>query len=1021
MKTNKRNILLLASLGYVLAGAAQSHVTGIVTDAATHSPVPGVMISSGPYQAISEADGRYTIKTASDKSTLQLKLSGYADRTVSLRGDTLLNIKIYSNAFRSAMSSDVFSTATTELSLDDVLAQREGGSIRSVSRGGLAAMGSNMFIRGLNTLNSNAQPLVVVDGTVWDNETMSSSLFSGHSQNPLADIDVNDIENVQIMKDASSIYGSKGANGAILITTKRSHSSVTRINVDLSYGFNFRPKTYDMMNSADFRTYLSEVMKGSEQASDLATGYKTWLGSDPTTAEYSTYHNNTDWTDEVYHTGNTQHYGISIDGSDDIASYAITLGYTTNDATVKSVDFSRLNARINGDIILLKNLNVGLQLMYSYLTRNLQDDGTVENTSPTFLSAVKSPFLAPYSYTDDGSMLTSSLNDVDVLGVSNPLAITENAKNSNKHYRFGLSIAPVWKINSSLTLDGRFSYQLINTKEHYFTPMKGVSPQEVDGNIWLNTVKDQSVSQNSIYGDINLKYAHDFGRSHVEAGVGARTIHTELKTSYVDGHNTGNDDVTNMNNALSFRTLGGVNTDWSNLALLAHASYTYDNRYTLWGALTEESSSRFGANADDGFRMMGGTWGTFPSVGAEWNLGNESFMSGVRAVSNAKLHVSYGITGNDDINGMNRYSYLDGVSYLGNATGLQIGGLSNEKLKWETTGKFNAGIDVALLNDRVTIGFDYFSHTTSDLLNYRRADITSGKDYYLYNSGKLKNTGFEINLGGRPVVLKNFSWMTNIAVQHYKNEITELPTGNYTTDILGGQVLTAEGQSAAVFYGYKSNGVYSTQAEAVAANLKVQNDDASYSTFSAGDIRFTDVDHNGVINDDDKQVIGNPNPDFTGSFFNRFTYNRLSLEVLCTFSSGNDVYNYQRQLLEGMTNTWNQTNAIRNRWKTEGQQTDIPKSSYGDPMGNSRFSDRWIEDGSYFKIKNVKLSYTIPITNTYIQGLMVWVAAENLATFTHYLGVDPEVSMNGNVLYQGIDNGLLAAGRSFHMGIKINL
>lgn len=1041
---NKKRNILLASLlvSSVICGSsahAQTRTSGTVTDAATsfsgtvidaatRKPLAGAKVAVGDYSALTDSLGRFTCNTLSPNAVAIVSRAGYTDAKVSLRGSGTIAVKLFSKAFRPVMSADAFTTATTELSLDDVLAGREGASVRTVRRSANAALGSNLFIRGLNTLNSNSQPLIVVDGTVWDTQTttmgahsLASTLFEGYTENALADIDVNDIENVQILKDATAIYGSKGANGAVIITTKRSHSRVTKIDVDMSYGFNLKPKTYDMMNATDFRSYLSEVMKGAKSAGTLATQYRTWATVDASSADYPTYHNNTDWTREVYRTGNTQHYGISIDGSDDVASYAIMLGYTSNDATVKSVDFSRLNARINADVNLLPSLNVGVQLMYSYLSRDLQDDGVVENTSPTFISAIKAPFLVPYSYTDDGTQITNTLNDVDVLGVSNPVAITDNAKNTDRHYRFALSIAPVWTISSWLSLDGRFSYQLANTREHYFSPITGVSAVTVDGNRWENTVKDQSVSQNSFYGDANLRLGHNLGLSRFDASIGMRTMHSTLKGSYADGHNTGNDEVSNLNNSLSWRSLNGVDTDWSSIALTAQAQWTYDNRYTLGMTLTEEASSRFGCNAKSSLRMLGGSWGTFPSVKAEWNIGNETFMSRVRAISGAKVYAGYGITGNDGLDGTSRYASLSAVKYLSNATGLEIGSLNNESLKWETTRKLNAGFSLSLLNDRIGLGFEWFHHTTSDLINYRKANVATGQEYVLYNSGRLTNDGFDLTLEAKAVATRHFSWLTSLSLSHYKNKIKQLPEGSYVTDILGGQVLTAEGQPAGVFYGYKTDGVFKTQAEAEAANLKVQNSDASYSSFGAGDVRFVDTDADGIISTADRQVIGDPNPDITGTFFNRFTWRRLTLDVLCGFSLGNDVYNYQRQLLEGMSNTWNQTNAVRNRWKMEGQQTDMPKATYGDPMGNSRFSDRWIEDGSFFKIRNVKLSYEIPLSNTYVHGITVWTATENLLTLTRYLGPDPEVSMSSNVLYQGIDNGLLTAGRAFYMGVKVNL
>lgn len=1028
-----KNIVIIAALAFsVSAGAqnathkpqapkAKTYVEGVVVDASTHKPLQGAQLSAEPFEAITDSVGHFRIGVSSVHAVITIKRDGYTDRQIAIKGNNTLNVKLFSNAFRSSTSSDAFNVANTAISLNDVLAERMGADIRSVSRSGAAGQGSNLFIRGYNSLNTNAQPLIIVDGTIWDDQYQVNSLFSGNFFNPLADIDVNDIEKVQVLKDASSIYGAKGANGAILITTKRSHSRVTRIDVDLSYGFNLKPKTYDVMGAADYRAYVSELLKGSTEGNALATTFKTYLGLDPTSTDYSTYHNNTDWYDQVYSTGGTQHYGVSVDGSDNVAQYAITVGYTKNDGTVKSTDFSRLNVRINANVKLLPTFNLGTCVYYTEQDKSLQDDGVYASTSPTFIAAIKSPFLVPYSYTDDGTTLTNTLNDVDVLGVSNPVSLLQNAKNTSKHYRFGLSLLPRWDITSNWALKGVFSYTYLNTKEHYFSPMTGVSPVYVDGNEWLNTIKDQNFKQSNIYGQAELSYDKAFGLGRLSAQLGTRIMHASLDNSYAEGHNSGNDNVSNMNNSLSYRSVSGIDTEWNSTAVYLKAAYEYDNRYSLWAVVTEEASSRFGSKADGAFRLAKGSWGTFPSVGAQWNIGNESFMRNLKFLTSANIHASFGITGNDQIDGRNSYSYLQAVNYFSTAVGLKLGSLANDKLKWETTSKFTAGIQASFFDDRLSIGFDYYAHWTKDLLTYKQPDIMTGFESYLCNGGKLKNTGFEVNVGARPIAIRNFSWTTDVAFAHYKNTVTSLPDGNYTTSILGGEVLTAEDSPVGVFYGYKTQGVFASAAEASAANLKVQNSDASYSTFGPGDVHFTDVDGNNIINDNDKQVIGDPNPDLTGSFFNRFTYKRLSLEVMCTYSLGGDIYNYQRQMLESMSELYNQTTSVKNRWKNEGQVTSVPRATLGDPMGNSRFSDRWIEDGSYFKLKNVKLNYQLPISNTYIHGLTIWMAAENLLTWTHYLGADPEVSMSTNVLYQGIDNGYLALGRSFYMGVKINL
>ena len=1005
---DKKILILATALLATTAGRAQ-HLSGTVTDASTRQPVQGVAVQAGRSQALTDTQGHYSLKNTTRHGTVSFSKNGYVTTTLSLRGDTLLDACIYNKAFRDKVSAETFTRAVDDLSADDVLSQLSGADVRGVTRSANGAVGSNLFIRGLNTLNSNTQPLLVVDGTVWDEQTAVNPLFQGFTQNTIADIDVNDIETLQVLKDATAIYGSKGANGAIIITTRRSHSTVTRIAADISYSFNFKPKTYDMMNAADYRAYLSEQVKGSSLQNTYATTFKGMFGTDRAAADYNTFHNDIDWSDEVYRMGGTQHYGINVDGSDDVAKYNISLGYTKNNATVESTDFSRLNARINADISLSRSLDVATRLYYTYTERNLQDDGVNAYTSPTFLADIKSPFLLPYAYTDDGSQLTHTLNGVDVLGVSNPVALIDNAKNTNKHYRVGLALAPTWVIGRGFSAQGRFSYTHVSTREHYFSPMTGIAPQTVDGHRWENTVKDQSYTQNSIYADAAANYAQTFGYHDLKVQVGLRYMMSDFDWSYADGHNTGNDNVSNLNNSLSYRTLNGDKTDWKTLSLFGRAAYTYDHRYTLEATLVSDRSSRFDA------------WATFPELTARWNMGNEAFLAGSRWLSAAELHATWGASGNDDIDGIRRYSYLQGVNYMGTATGLRLGALANKDLKWERTEKLSVGFSLGFLKDRLSLAADFYKYTTKDLLILKQAELATGKDTYPANGGKLQNTGVEFTLAGKPLVLRHFSWTSSLSLAHYKNEVKALADGDYTTTVLGGEVLTAVGAPLARFYGYKTAGIFSTAEEAAAANLKVQNSDASYSTFGAGDVHFVDRDGNGIIKENDRQVIGDPNPDFTGTFFNRFAWKRLSLEVLCTFSSGNDVYNYPRQMLESMSTLHNQTNAVRNRCKNEGQVATMPRASYGDPMGNSRFSDRWIEDGSFFKVKNVKLSYDIPINNTYIHGLQVWTAGANLLTLTKYLGIDPEVSMSSSSLWQGIDNGYLAYGRSFYMGVKINL
>lgn len=1023
--------MMTMALGFVSAQAGElfgrgkevreMYVSGKVTDAQTGYPVQGVRVAAGAWSSLTDENGRYRVRVPSYMVQLTLSSEGYLQRIVPLQGDSVKGVSVYSDAFLTLKGEDAF-TNTQAVSLDDVLGERWGSDVRTATRSAVGGEGSNMFIRGYNSLNVNAQPLIVVDGTIWDTSTLVETVHDGFYENPLAFIDVNDIESVQVIKDATSLYGSKGANGVILVSTKRGRSITTRIAADLSFGFQQAPKAMRVMGSDAYRTYLSEMLKGSGQSGKWATLFDGYLGMNPAAADYSTYHQHNDWTDNVTRNGNMQHYGINVQGGDDIAKYSISLSYDGQKGVVEETDFSRLNARINSDVFLTKTLTLATDVYFTNLNYTLQDDGVNKTTSPRYLALVKAPFLVGYSYTDDGTQLTNTLNDVDDLGVSNPLALLANAENTNKQYRFGVSLAPKWDITDNWSVEGRFSYSFNNSKSHYFSPMVGVSPQVVGNQVWENTVKDQTVTQNNLFGEAKVSYHKLIHNDHfVDAFVGYRIMNSSFKSVYEDGHNTGNDKVSNMNNSLSYRTVDGLNTDWSSVALYAQGKYTYQERYTLWAAVSMDASSRFGKDAPGSFRMCGGTWGTFPSVGGSWLVTNERFMRPLAFVDRLNLRASFGITGNDNIDGMYGYSYLSGVNYLGSAVGLKLANLANSALKWETTRKWNVGVDLAFLNDRLGISVDYYQHRTKDLLTWKQADTETGLEDFLQNGGELSNKGIEIAFSAKVLDTKPFKWNTEIGIARYRNEITALPDGDYTTEILGGEVLTSVGRPAGVFYGYEAHGVYATEAEARVAGLRMQNEDASYSTFHAGDVRFADLHADGVLDDKDKTVIGDPNPDFTGSWGNRFTMGRFALDLLCTFKCGGDIYNYQRQTLESMSGTFNQTQAVMNRWRYEGQVTDMPKAVYGDPMGNSRFSSRWIEDGSFFKLKDVRLSYRWPINNIYIQGVTFWAGASNLLTLTKYLGPDPDVSMQSGVLYQGIDNGLLSHGRSYQIGVKLNL
>jgi len=1028
-------VLLLLVVFRINAGAQSSDtifVSGTIKDAATNKPINGARVQAGIfYSALTTENGTYKIRIPVRNALLEVSSPGYLTQLFSTKGSKTLDLALYSETFVLPKNNANGYTSTQSVTLEDELQTRFGADIRVVKRSGQVGIGSNMFIRGYNSLNANSKPLIVVDGVIWDDQANVNSVIEGCFINPLADIDVNDIESVEVLKNANSIYGSKGANGVILIKTIRGRSQATKITFDAMTGVILKPTLTPVMNASQYRSYLTDVLKSSP-FSQTSINAMPFLQDDPTSLTYKKYHNDTDWGDQVYSNGSMNRYALSVQGGDEIAIYGFSMAYTGSNGVLNGTNMSRLNTRFNSDINLGKSVKVATNIAFTEVDRELRDDGMDATSAPGYISRIKSPLFLGYKYTTVTQAVTDKLENYDSLHVSNPLSIIANGIGSQRQYRFTINAEPEWTINKSLKLSSIFGYSINKLKEHYFTPVTGLAPVILVNSfntpygISYNTVKDQIMQQLSVFNDTKFSYDQTFGKKHHVSGIlGLRFLSNRFASTYGEGHNSGGDYVVNLSTSLLYKKNDGGNEVWDSKSVYAQANYDFNQRYFLWAAVSMDNSSRFGKETKEGFKIGQDTYAKFPSVGAAWLVSAEPFMKNLSFINKLNLRADVGETGNDNIGNNQRLAYLSPVNYMDKAVGLQISNLKNEALQWETTQKMGAGIDLTLFNEIVTISGDIYKHNTRNLLTMRQNVVASGLDSYWVNEGSLENTGYEISLGLKLLNTKNVKWNFNVSAAHYENKITALPAGDYTTSVGGGEILTAVGSPAGMFYGYKSLGVFSSAAEAQAVSngngLKIQNLNGSYSSFSAGDIHFEDKNGDGIIDANDKQIIGNPNPKLTGAVVNNLSFRNFTLDIVFTYSYGNDIYNYQRSQLESMSNLLNQSTAVLNRWMADGQVTSVPKASYGDPIGNARFSNRWIEDGSFLKLQNVRLSYKLPIKSNLFDALTVWGAVNNLLTFTKYLGADPESSMNQSVLYQGIDFGLLPSSRVFNVGVKLNL
>lgn len=1022
-------------------------VSGVVFDAATRAPLPGVRVvahGNQKYSTMTDESGSYTLKVPTFVTLLDLQAPGYNLIQMAV-GEKSQTVNLYSEQFSRDYSAEVnvsdmaqtedFSISTA-LTVDQEIGTRLGGDLRSITRSGTPAMGSAMFIGGLNSLNANAQPLVVVDGVFVDQQYSRDALHEGHYNNVLSGINVNDIEKITVLKNATALYGTKGSNGVIIIDTKRSTSMATRIEANVMAGIELLPNRPSMMNASQYRLYASELIGST--GTEL-TDYK-FLNNDPNYYYYKQYHNDTNWDDYVYREAFTQNYNMSVQGGDEVADYNLSLGYTNAESTLDYNNFSRMNLRFNTDIKLIGNLSTRFDVAYNYNTRNLRDDGIIEDftketiLSPNFLALIKAPFLHPYRHDDNGE-LTSFVSQADDFASdfglntswANPVAINKygDSKNKNRleYSVFNISIAPRYDFSSNLYATTLFYYALSNNNQRAFVPMTGTPTFYIDGvGESTNSASALNAKQESLFSDTKVDWTYRQRAHYLNLIGGFRFTNDNFVSTAQEGHNTGNDKTPNVSGSLNYSNVGGIDDTWRSFAYYANADYNYKYKYFVQGGLSMETTSRFGKDVDAGVKLAGVHWGLFPSLQAAWLVSSEDFFSVENTCINSlKLSAGYDASGNDDIAVSASRTSLSANRFLNGSIGLVLDNIGNTGIQWETTHRFRAGLDLVMLNNRMDLSFNLFKSYTNNLLTVKSLPEITGSGYYWSNDGSLENVGGDLGLRYKLLNNKEWKWEAGAHIATYKNKITALPDGDYTTSIYGANVLTSVGRAAGVFYGYETAGVYATQQEAEAEGLKLVATTGEVTPFGAGDMRFVDHYADNVINEKDMVVIGDPNPDFYGNLFSNLSYKRLTLNMNFCYSYGNDIYNYQRSLLEGGSQFFNQTTALNRRWIAEGQQTDIPKATFGDPMGNSRFSDRWIEDGSYLRLRSVTLSYALPVNSVWLQGVTIWATANNLFTLTNYLGSDPEVWAGNSVLYQGIDRGLTAQGRSVLMGIKINL
>jgi len=1015
-------------------------VQGTVVNSATGKPIRGIRLSYKDFAAsLTDSVGNFSINLPISTAVLLLEGDGYQSKEISVRGLSSLKIVMYEDGFssaadevdliqgRSSKTVTPYATSTVQVSdgwnryneTADSYIQGKATGLNAIRRSGTQNIGAALFLRGINSLYATNQPLFIVDGVIFNNANTGGSIIGNNYTNPLSTIDMRDIDNITVLKDASSLYGTKGGNGAIIITTIRAKELGTKIDFAVSGGYNAVQKNLPVLNSANYRELLSELLK-TKGLSDADIQNQPYMNDDPSNGTYYAYHNQTNWQDLVVNKAYTRNIYLKVTGGDNIAKYAISLGYLDNGGITKNTDFAKYNMRFNGDLNLSRRMTATTNLSFTLSERNLRDQGNNPETNPIFLSLVKAPFLRTNAVSAAG-VESPALADKDTFNVSNPMSIINVGQGLNKSYRFLGSIGFNYDITDKLRLSSTVGIVYNKVRENFFIPRKGVTADTLSNAIAYSRLGSQVTSLFSIFNDTRLTYTKVFNKVHsFSAKAGFRYLKEKTEQDYGLGYNSAIDELVSVGNGVNaLRRVGGDIGESRWISTYYNVDYSYADRYFLSGSLSADGSSRFGKNISGGVNINSNVYAVLPSIAAAWVVTSEKVMADSK-IDLLKFRASYGLAGNDDIGNYTAQQTYTSQNLLG-VQGLVRSGLANNQLQWEQVKKINVGMDLAVLKERLQISVDLFKNKTDKLITYEPAPTASGFDFSVTNSGGLKTTGMEFSVTARIMNHKNFKWDAGFNASKYLSTVTRLPAGKIITSFGGANYVTQVGTAPNAFYGHMANGVYTSDAVAASEGLSIRRADGTLAAFKGGDIRFADLNGDKIIDDNDRTIIGNPNPNLFGSIFNNFSYKRFSLSAVFTFTWGNEIYNYTRAQLESMSNAYNQTDAVRSRWRTNGQVTDMPKATWGDPMGNSRFSNRWIEDGSYLRLRTVTFSYDLPLKAGFFKNASVYVTGNNLITITKYKGYDPEFSATESIFGQGVDNTLEPQFKSAQVGFRLGL
>ena len=886
---------------------------------------------------------------------------------------------------------------------------------------GMPGEGSYYNLRGIRTLTGDNAPLIVINGVPHMPDKTPSALIDGFTRDIFQFYHLQDIQNITILKGAeAAMYGSMGSNGVILIETDGTASNdlETRVSYYGSYGINWNDKRMPVMGLDDYKQYLADM--GMTISKDPQNFYNNFpFMQNPNDPRYNYLYNNTDWQDLIYkNTASTDHL-FRVEGGDNIAKYDLSLGYYRENGLMDNTSMERFHTLLNANVLVNKQLNIFATVGLAYMNGHYQMQGMDITTNPILAAYARSPFLSPYEKDREGNTLKTYASHFygrsksRDYSVSNPLAIVNTLDSRNRQYDLNMKAGIAYNPFRELTLTGTVGLYYNYDNEHLFIPGASeatIVPLSDKYGLRNNAVSDGVAVTTNFFANLNASYKKTFNYVHqLNAIAGWQLMTTKNEYDAGEGRNTGNDFYQTLGSTIDGRRFLGYINSWNWTNFYGHADYTYNNMVQASVNIAVDAASSTGTDVARFY--------TYPSVGV--TLLGKGWKPLLDATWLNKLNVraEYGLTGNSRFSSQMGGYYYSTVPYMQLST-IVRSNIPNVSLKPEKNASLNLGLDLSVLNNRLNVSFDYYNNQISDMISAMPLSSVYGSVPYYANVGKLENTGIELSVQASLVRTRNFEWIVGGNITRSRDKIKSL--GGEEQIVLsydnGVQMVNRVGESPYQFYGYQADGVYSTQAEADAANLS----NRTGRRYNAGDVRFVDQNGDNRIDDKDRILLGSAAPSYFGGFYTQLKYKGFALSAEFSYSKDNIAYNAVRQQLEAVSTTNNQSIAAVNRWTVEGQKTDMPKATWKDPVGNSYFSSRWMEDASYLRMKNVTLSYTFSKTlwNFFRSGT-IYVTGENLLTFTDYLGMDPEFSYSYAENMQGFDNAKLMQPKTVKMGVNL--